>query len=126
MNLQSSSMVKYDFLGSWRSTIAESIRIGFTTTKPKGFLLGFSSNISGEYLTIMVSNSGKETIEFLWHCNRFNNLFRCILGHLRVVFDFGFERQEMIFPKKHFGLGQYHDVHFSRTNSGSTVVLKVI
>lgn len=65
VNLQSSSMVKYDFLGSWRSTIAESIRIGFTTTKPKGFLLGFSSNISGEYLTIMVSNSGKRSIEFL-------------------------------------------------------------
>lgn len=96
-------MIKYDFLGSWRSTIAESIRVGFTTTNPKGFLLGFSSNISGEYLTIMVSNS----------------------GHLRVVFDFGFERQELIFPNKHFGLGQYHDVKFSRKNSGSTVVLKV-
>lgn len=41
------------------------------------------------------------------------------------MFDFGFERQELIFPDKHFGLGQYHDVHFSRKNSGSTVVLKV-
>lgn len=47
------------------------------------------------------------------------------LGHLRVVFDFGFERQELIFPDKHFGLGQYHDVRFSRKNQGSTVVLKV-
>lgn len=53
-------MVKYDFLGSWRSTIAESIRVGFTTTNPKGFLLGFSSNITGEYLTLMVSNSGTD------------------------------------------------------------------
>ncbi|KAG4070327.1 hypothetical protein HA402_006469 [Bradysia odoriphaga] len=103
VNLRSSSMIKYDFLGSWRSTIAESIRVGFTTTNPKGFLLGFSSNITGEYLTLMISNS----------------------GHLRVVFDFGFERQELIFPNKHFGLGQYHDVHFSRKNSGSTVVLRV-
>lgn len=103
MNLRSSSLVKYDFLGSWRSTIAENIRVGFTTTNPKGFLLGFSSNISGEYLTMMVSNS----------------------GHLRVIFDFGFERQELIFPNKHFGLGQYHDVRFSRKNGGSTVVLKV-
>lgn len=48
-----------------------------------------------------------------------------VTGHLRVVFDFGFERQELIFPNKHFGLGQYHDVHFSRKNSGSTVVLRV-
>lgn len=103
VNLRSSSSVKYDFLGSWRSTIAESIRVGFTTTNPHGFLLGFSSNISGEYLTIMISNS----------------------GHLRVVFDFGFERQELIYPNKHFGLGQYHDVRFSRKNSGSTVVLTV-
>ncbi|XP_037041687.1 neurexin-4 isoform X2 [Bradysia coprophila] len=103
VNLRSSSMIKYDFLGSWRSTIAESIRVGFTTTNPKGFLLGFSSNITGEYLTLMISNS----------------------GHLRAVFDFGFERQELIFPNKHFGLGQYHDVHFSRKNSGSTVVLRV-
>lgn len=51
-------MIKYDFAGSWRSTISERIRVGFTTTNPKGFLLGFFSNITGEYLTIMVSNSG--------------------------------------------------------------------
>ncbi|XP_044727167.1 neurexin-4 isoform X2 [Chrysoperla carnea] len=103
VNLRQSSMIKYDFMGSWRSTISENIRVGFTTTNPKGFLLGFASNITGEYLNIMVSNS----------------------GNLRVVFDFGFERQELIFPNKHFGLGQYHDVHFSRKNSGATVVLKV-
>lgn len=116
-------MVKYDFLGSWRSTIAETIRVGFTTTNPKGFLLGFSSNITGEYLTIMISNSGKE-IQFLYRMKQFINSL-LFSGHLRVVFDFGFERQELIFPVKHFGLGQYHDVRFSRKNSGSTVVLKV-
>ncbi|CAG9559492.1 unnamed protein product [Danaus chrysippus] len=103
VNLRPNSMVKYDFLGSWRSTINEKIRVGFTTTNPKGFLLGFYSNISGEYLTLMVSNS----------------------GHLRVVFDFGFERQEIIFEGKHFGLGQYHDVRLSRKDSGATMVLQV-
>lgn len=103
VNLRPNSIIKYDFMGSWRSTIAEKIRVGFTTTNPKGFLLGFASNISGEYLTIMVSNS----------------------GHLRVVFDFGFERQEIIFPDKHFGLGQYHDVRLSRKESGSILVLQV-
>nr|NVI76523.1 neurexin IV [Cucujiformia] len=103
VNMDADSLIKYDFMGSWRSTIAEHIRIGFTTANPRGFLLGFSSNISGEYMTIMVSNS----------------------GHLRVVFDFGFERQEIIYPEKHFGLGQYHDLRLSRRNSGSTLVLQV-
>ncbi|XP_062129013.1 neurexin-4 isoform X1 [Drosophila sulfurigaster albostrigata] len=103
VNLRSASIIRYEFEGSFRSTIAENIRVGFTTTIPKGFLLGFTSNLTGEYLTIQISNS----------------------GHLRCVFDFGFERQEIIFPKKHFGLGQYHDVRFMRKNSGSTVVLQV-
>uniref|UniRef100_A0A1B6CD05 Neurexin-4 n=2 Tax=Clastoptera arizonana TaxID=38151 RepID=A0A1B6CD05_9HEMI len=103
VNMRPSSMIKYDFKGSWRSTISENIRVGFTTTNPKGFLLGFFSNITGEYLTIMISNS----------------------GHLRVVFDFGFERQELIFPNKHFGMGQYHDVRISRKNSGATLLMQV-
>ncbi|KYN19702.1 Neurexin-4 [Trachymyrmex cornetzi] len=101
--MKPNSMIKYDFMGSWRSTISEKIRVGFTTTNPKGFLLGLFSNISGEYMTIMISNS----------------------GHLRVVFDFGFERQEVIFPKKHFGLGQYHDVRVGRKKSGAILTLQV-
>lgn len=109
-------------MGSWRSTISENIRVGFTTTNPKGFLLGFFSNISGEYLTMMVSNSG--TIYICLCYNIYYTLF-IIAGHFRVVFDFGFERQEVIFPNKHFGLGQYHDVRLSRKNAGSTLVLKV-
>ncbi|XP_053677139.1 neurexin-4 [Anopheles nili] len=103
VNMRSSSMIKYDFQGAFRSTLSERIRVGFTTTNPKGFLIGLFSNITQEYLTLMVSNS----------------------GHLKVVFDFGFERQELIYPVKHFGLGQYHDVRFSRKNAGSTVVLSV-
>ncbi|XP_055611113.1 neurexin-4 isoform X3 [Uranotaenia lowii] len=103
VNMKASSMIKYDFQGAFRSTLHERIRVGFTTTNPKGFLLGFFSSQSKEYLTIMVSNS----------------------GHLRVVFDFGFERQELIYPTKHFGLGQYHDVRFSRKNGGSTAVLEI-
>ncbi|KAJ9588639.1 hypothetical protein L9F63_018073, partial [Diploptera punctata] len=103
VNMRPESIIKYVFPGSWRSTISENIRVGFTTTNPKGFLLGFSSNITGEYLTIMVSNS----------------------GHLRVVFDFGFERQELIFPNKHFGLGQYHDVRITRKESGSKLIMQV-
>ena len=47
------------------------------------------------------------------------------VGYLRVVFDFGFERQELIFPQKHFGLGQYHDVRIRRKNSGATLVMEV-
>ncbi|KAL4707615.1 hypothetical protein ACJJTC_014720 [Scirpophaga incertulas] len=103
VNLRPNSMVKYDFLGSWRSTINERLRVGFTTTNPKGFLLGLYSNLSSEYLTLMVSNS----------------------GHLRVVFDFGFERQEIVFQGKHFALGQYHDVRLSRKDGGATMLLQV-
>ncbi|CAH1403187.1 unnamed protein product [Nezara viridula] len=103
VNLRPSSLIKYDFMGSWRSTLSEKIRVGFTTTNPKGFLLGFFSKITGEYLVISISNS----------------------GHLKVVFDFGFERQELIFPNKHFGLGQYHDVRLTRKNSGATMILTV-
>ncbi|CAG9837466.1 unnamed protein product [Diabrotica balteata] len=103
VNMRQSSIIRYDFEGSFRSTIAEHIRVGFTTTNPKGFLLGLISNMTGEYMTIMVSNS----------------------GHLRIVFDFGFERQEVIYPEKHFALGQYHDLIVSRKNGGSTLVMQV-
>lgn len=103
VTLRDNSIIRYDFMGSWRSTIQENIRVGFTTTHAQGFLLGLFSNISGEYMTIMVSNS----------------------GHLRVVFDFGFERQELVFPQKHFGLGQYHDLRIRRKNSGQTLVMEV-
>lgn len=68
--MRASSMIKYDFQGSWRSTISERIRVGFTTTNPKGFLLGFVSNITGEYLTIMVSNSGMYLIVSFFLCIR--------------------------------------------------------
>ncbi|KRT79151.1 EGF domain-containing protein [Oryctes borbonicus] len=103
VNLRKTSMIKYKFEGSFRSTLAEKIRIGFTTTHPNGFLLGFSSSKSKEYLTIMISNS----------------------GHLRVVFDFGFERQEVIYPDKIFMFGQFHDLKLSRKNAGSILVLKM-
>ena len=53
------TMVKYELPGGYKSTIAEVIRVGFTTTDPRGFLVGLYSNISGEYLTLAVSNSGK-------------------------------------------------------------------
>nr|NVI76536.1 neurexin IV [Cucujiformia] len=103
VSMKQNSLIKYDFMGSWRSTIAENIRVGFTTANPTGFLLGFTSNISKEYMTVMISNS----------------------GHLRVVFDFGFERQEIIYPDKNFALGQYHDLRLSRRNGGATFVLQV-
>ena len=64
--------------GKYKSTIAERIHVGFTTTDPKGFLVGLESSVSKEYLTLMLSNS----------------------GHIRLVFDFGFERQEIILASR--------------------------
>jgi len=55
----------------------------------------------------------------------YGSLSLTLPGHLRVVFDFGFERQELIFPGKHFGLGQYHDVRITRKDSGSKLIMTV-
>ncbi|KAK7023362.1 Coagulation factor 5/8 C-terminal domain, discoidin domain [Halocaridina rubra] len=52
------TMVKYELPGTYKPTIAEKIRVGFTTTNPRGFLVGLYSNITGEYLTLAISNSG--------------------------------------------------------------------
>ena len=96
VNMKSESMIKYDFRGRYKSTLEERIHVGFTTTDPKGFLVGLYSDISREFLTLMVSNS----------------------GHIRLVFDFGFERQEMVFTEQNFMTGQYHDVLVERYDKG--------
>jgi hypothetical protein len=49
-------------------------------------------------------------------------------GALRVVFDFGFERQDEVYDadsNKNFGTGQYHDVRVTRKNFGKTLVIQV-
>ncbi|XP_071513055.1 neurexin-4 isoform X3 [Panulirus ornatus] len=97
------TMVKYEIPGTYKSTIAEKIRVGFTTTNPRGFLMGLYSNISGEYLTLAVSNS----------------------GHLKVTFDFGFERHEKVYGKRTFHEGQNHDVKLYRSDSGRKLTMQV-
>ena len=103
VNMRTNYMIKYDFKGNYKSTIAEKIHVGFTTTDPKGFLLGAYSDISKEFLTLMVSNS----------------------GHLRLVFDFGFERQEIVFKEQNFLSGQFHDVRIERFDQGRKIMMKV-
>ncbi|XP_040565302.1 neurexin-4 [Lepeophtheirus salmonis] len=103
VNMRSDYMIKYDFKGNYKSTIAEKIHVGFTTTDPSGFLIGAYSDISKEYLTLMVSNS----------------------GHIRLVFDFGFERQEIVYTEQNFLTGQYHDVRIERFDQGRQIKLTV-
>lgn len=103
VNMRTNYMIKYDFKGNYKSTIAEKIHVGFTTTDPRGFLLGAYSDVSKEFLTLMVSNS----------------------GHLRLVFDFGFERQEMVFTDQNFLTGQFHDVRIERFEQGRKLMMKV-
>merc|ERR1712079_522188 len=103
VNMRTNYMIKYDFKGRYKSTIAERIHVGFTTTDPKGFLIGAFSDISQEYLTLMVSNS----------------------GHIRLVFDFGFERQEMVFTEQSFMTGQYHDVRIERFDQGRKMMMTI-
>lgn len=42
-----------------------------------------------------------------------------------MIFDFGFERQELVYSQKHFALGQYHNILIRRKNSGATLVIEV-
>ncbi|KAL7638819.1 UNVERIFIED_CONTAM: hypothetical protein RMT77_010353 [Armadillidium vulgare] len=97
------TMVKYELPGTYKSTIAEDIRVGFTTTDPRGFLVALYSNITGEYLTLAVSNS----------------------GHLKVTFDFGFERYEQVYGKRTFHEGQNHNVILRRSESGRKLTMQV-
>jgi len=77
--------------------------VGFTTTDPKGFLLGAYSANTQEYLTLMISNS----------------------GHIRLVFDFGFERQEVVFTEQNFMTGQFHDVTVERFDEGRKLKMSI-
>ena len=101
VNLRSDSYVRYDF-ETTVSTLEEFIRVGFTTTEHQGMIFGMSSK-SGEYLNLMMSTS----------------------GHLRLVFDFGFERQELIVKNENFALGQIHDVQIVRSDKGRRVSIYV-
>ena len=68
--------------------------IDYTGTK---FDIFYTYHIcSKEFLTLMVSNS----------------------GFLRLVFDFGFERQEIVYEKQNFLTGQFHDVKIERFDQG--------
>ena len=101
VNLRSDNYIKYDFETSI-STLEEFIQVGFTTTEHKGLIFGVSSH-SGEYLSLVMSTS----------------------GHLRLVFDFGFERQEIIIRNENFALGQHHDLTIRRSEKGSKISIKV-
>lgn len=118
-------MVKYKFTNVDRSTISENIRIGFTTTHSQGFLISLFSNLSNEYLTISLTNGG-EFSNYPILLFRFTSLIKTIFsGDIRVIFDFGFERQELIYRGKNFALGQFHDLRLTRKNSGSSIFLQV-
>lgn len=101
VNLRSDNYIKYDF-DMPLSTLEESIRVGFTTTENRGMILGVSSH-TGEYMNLMMSTS----------------------GHLRLVFDFGFERQEIIIKNENFALGQHHDVKIKRSDRGRKITISV-
>lgn len=102
VNLRSDYYIKYDF-ESILSTLEEYIRVGFTTTEHRGLILGMTA-YSGEYLNLLMSTS----------------------GNLRLVFDFGFERQEIIIKEENFALGQFHDITIRRQDKGSKVIIWVI
>lgn len=101
VNLRSDNYIRYDFDTSL-STVEETIRVGFTTNDHKGLLLGVTSN-TGEYLNLLMSTS----------------------GHLKLEFDFGFERKEEVLSQENFALGQHHDLTIKRIADGSRLVVTV-
>ena len=101
VTLRSDNYIKYDF-EERISTIEERIRVGFTTTEHKGLIIGISSE-SNEYLNLVMSTS----------------------GNLRLIFDFGFERQELIIKNENFALGQHHDVTIARFDKGTKMSITV-
>ncbi|XP_064472302.1 neurexin-4-like isoform X2 [Ornithodoros turicata] len=101
VNLRSDYYVRYDF-ETTLSTLEEYIRVGFTTTEHHGMIFGVSSR-TGEYLNLMMSTS----------------------GHLRLVFDFGFERQEITVKNENFALGQIHDIQIKRSHNGERLTIFV-
>lgn len=100
-NLRSDNYVRYDFDTSL-STVEENIRVGFTTTEHKGLIIGVTSH-SGEYLNLLMSTS----------------------GHLKLEFDFGFERKEEVINHENFALGQHHDIVIKRVSDGSKLMVVV-
>ncbi|XP_035221319.1 neurexin-4-like isoform X2 [Stegodyphus dumicola] len=101
VNLQTSDFIRYTFENSI-STLEEYIRVGFTTTDKTGMIVGISS-YSEEYFNLMMSTS----------------------GYLRLVFDFGFERQEIIIKNENFALGQHHDLRIIRSDKGAKLTIYV-
>lgn len=100
-NFRSDNYVRYDFDTSL-STIEEDIRVGFTTTEHRGLILGITSH-TGEYMNLLMSTS----------------------GHLKLEFDFGFERKEEVIGHENFALGQHHDITIKRISEGSKLVVIV-
>uniref|UniRef100_A0A6G1SLQ2 Neurexin-4 n=2 Tax=Aceria tosichella TaxID=561515 RepID=A0A6G1SLQ2_9ACAR len=100
-NLRSDNYVRYDFDTSL-STVEENIRVGFTTTEHKGLVIGITSH-TGEYLNLLMSTS----------------------GHLKLEFDFGFERKEEVINQENFALGQHHDILIKRASEGSKLIIAV-
>lgn len=100
-NLRSDNYIRYDFDTSL-STVEENIRVGFTTTEHRGLVIGVTSH-TGEYLNLLMSNS----------------------GHLKLEFDFGFERKEEVINQENFALGQNHDILIRRVSDGSKLIVTV-
>lgn len=67
------------------------------------------------------------TIKQFWksYSNYKSFLIIINLGHLRLVFDFGFERQEIIIKNENFALGQHHDLTIQREDQGSKITITV-
>lgn len=100
-NFRADNFVRYDFDTSL-STVEENIRVGFTTTEHRGLIIGITSH-TGEYMNLLMSTS----------------------GHLKLEFDFGFERKEEVINQENFALGQHHDITIKRLADGSKLMVTV-
>jgi len=100
VSMKSNSFVKYDFEKNIKTTLDEKIHIAFSTTNPNGLLLGVFSDLYQEFFVIRLTK----------------------IGHLQVVFDFGFGKQEVELKEEGSLLtGQIHDVQIRRIDKGRQI-----
>jgi len=116
------------FVGCMRALVLNGVPVDLVreVTKNPWGLYGVHLGCTGK-CHINPCKNGGECVEGYdsFKCNCRWTPFKGPIGHIRLVFDFGFERQEMVFTEQNFMTGQYHDVLIERYNEGRNLRMTI-